>query len=438
MAPGREKRDKERGLRMNRRSVLGAAFAAAGMMAGGGTAMALRIDARETGAKGDGTADDSAAIQRALDRAAERGEVFLAAGRYRLESGLVIPPGVTLRGTWQAPHHAEHRKGTILLAYAGMGSETGDPLIRLSPNSCIRGVTIYHPEQRIPGTVPFPWTIQGEGMHGSVIDVTLVNPYRGIDFGERPNELHYIRNVFGCPLKAGIHVDKCTDIGRIENVHFNPHYWQRSGEENIPEWQALLDYLFDNCVAFSIGRSDWEFMHNTFSYGCHVGYRFYASDAGACNGNFLGIAADWSRTCVLVEETQPPGLLITNGEFVGGKGSQVVVDVRETHSGVVQFSNCAFWGPHEVIARLAGKGFLSMTQCNFVNWDTSGRDAPAIDALSGEISVTNCFFREDRPQFRLAEGVRSAVITGNRFAGEARIQNMSKGDVQAGLNVVAR
>ncbi|MGQ9808308.1 MAG: glycosyl hydrolase family 28-related protein [Armatimonadota bacterium] len=415
-----------------------AAFVAVAAVQGGDLAMALTINARETGARGDGVSDDSAAIQKALDVAAEGGEVFLPAGRYRLEKGVVVPPGVTLRGTWQAPHHAEYRKGTILLAYAGKGSETGDPLIRLSPNSCIRGVTIYYPEQRIPGTVPYPWAIQGEGMHGSVIDVTLVNPYKGIDFGEKPNELHYIRNVFGCPLKAGIHIDKCTDIGRIENVHFNPHYWQRSGEEKIPEWQALLDYLFQNCVAFSIGRSDWEFMHNTFSYGCRVGYHFYRSEAGACNGNFLGIAADWSQTCILVEETQAPGLLITNGEFVGGKGSQVVVDIRDSHTGVVQFSNCAFWGPHEIVARTAGKGFLSMTQCNFVNWDASGKKVPCIDAAGGEISITNSFFREDRLQIRLGEGVRSAIITGNRFAGEARIENASKGDVQIGLNAVSK
>ncbi len=410
----------------------------AGVLAGGSCAMGVTLDATEMGAKGDGLAEDSAAIQKALDEAAAGGEVFLPAGRYRLEKGLVVPPGVTLRGTWQAPHHAEHRKGTILLAYAGKGSETGDPLIRLSPNSCVRGVTVYYPEQRIPGTVPYPWTHPGEGMHCSVIDVTLVNPYRGIDFGEKWNELHYIRNVFGCPLKAGVHIDKCTDIGRIENVHFNPHYWQRSGEENIPERQALLDYLLENCVAFSVGRSDWQFMQNTFSYGRRVGYRFYRSADGACNGNFLGISADWSYTCVLVEETQAPGLLITNGEFVGGKGSKAVVDIRDTHTGVVQFSNCSFWGPHEVVARLAGRGYLSMAQCNFVNWDAPGAGVPCIDAVSGELSVTNSFFREDRLHIRLGEEVRSAVITGNRFAGGMRLDSSSKGDVQTGLNAVAK
>ena len=44
-------------------------------------------------------------------------------------------------------------------------------------------------------------------MHGSVVDVTLVNAYQGIDFGTHRNELHYIRNVFGCCLRKGIYID---------------------------------------------------------------------------------------------------------------------------------------------------------------------------------------------------------------------------------------
>lgn len=409
-----------------------------------GRAPALRaaekegLNVREFGAKGDGVKSDALAIQRALDAAGKvGGEVFLPAGRYRLDLGLKVPPGVTLRGTWQAPHHAEHRKGTILLGYAGKGRETGEPLIHLSPNSAIKGVTIFYPEQKLPEPFAYPWTIQGEGMHCSVMDVTLVNPFKGIDIGEKPNELHYIRNVFGCPLKAGVHIDKCTDIGRIENVHFNPHYWARSGEAGIPKWEDLLAYIYDNCVAFAIARSDWEFISNTFSFGCKVGYRFYKSEAGACNGNFPGIAADWARTAVLVEQTQPAGLLITNGEFVGGTGADTMLDVLPSHTGVVQLSNCAFWGPAERCIRSAG-GFVSASQCNFVNWDASNKGAACIEALGGEITIANSFFRENKKQITLGADVKTAVVTGNRFQGESRIDNSSKGDVQISGNVVRK
>lgn len=388
---------------------------------------------------GDGKADASPAIQTGLDALAEAGGVFnLPAGRYRLDHPINIPSGVTLAGTWQAPHHAEGKKGTILLGYAGKGTETGPPLIHLSPNSAIKGVTIFYPEQKLPEPYPYPWTIQGEGMHGSVMDITLVNCYKGIDFGEKSNELHYIRNVFGCPLKAGVHIDKCTDIGRIENVHFNPHYWQRSGEPGIPAWEDLMNYIFHNLVAFSIARSDWEFMHNTFCFGAKVGYRFYNSESGACNGNFLGIASDWAETAVLVEQTQPPGLLITNGEFVGGKGSHAVIDILPSHSGVVQLSNCAFWGPVEANVRVDGPGYVSLNQCNFVNWDKDRSGVPCIQALGGELNIANCMFREDKKQIELGPNVLTATILANRFAGSQRIVNRSHGDIQIANNVVRK
>jgi len=126
----------------------------------------------------DGSRDATEFIQHNLDQAAEtHGEVFLPSGRYRLDGTLTIPPGVILSGTWRAPHHAQLSTGTVLLAYNGRGQEDGTPLISLSPSSAIRGLTIFYPEQTIEDVQPYPWTIQGRGMHNSVIDVTLVNPY---------------------------------------------------------------------------------------------------------------------------------------------------------------------------------------------------------------------------------------------------------------------
>ena len=101
-------------------------------------------------------------------------------------------------------------------------------------------------------------------MHGSVIDVTLVNPYKGIDFGTYPNELHYIRNVFGCPLKLGIYVNRTTDIGRIENVHFNPHSWGRCTFQHQGPRRGL-----DEAVCLS-GTESW-IQDRPDGLGIHVG-----------------------------------------------------------------------------------------------------------------------------------------------------------------------
>ncbi len=230
-------------------------------------------------------------------------------------------------------------------------------------------------------------------------------------------------------------IDRCTDIGRVENVHFNPHYWMRAQAEGVPTWPDLSAFLWNNCTAFEIGRTDWEYIFNTFSYGCKVGYRFFASQHGACNGNFLGIAADWAQTAVLVEQTQEPGLLITNGEFVGGEGAETEIEVAASHTGVVQFSNCSFWGPSQRIARIAGNGMVSMSQCNFVAWDRGGKGAPAIEANGGDLIVQAARFGRDLNQIVLDEAVKTAVITGNRMAGPIKIENRSTGDVQVTANV---
>lgn len=44
--------------------------------------------------------------------------------------------------------------------------------------------------------------------------------------------------------------------------------------------------------AFVMGRSDWEYVFNTFAFGYAVGYHFIETDTGTMNGNFLGIGMD--------------------------------------------------------------------------------------------------------------------------------------------------
>ncbi|HQA45474.1 MAG TPA: hypothetical protein PK579_13050, partial [Phycisphaerae bacterium] len=375
----------------------------------------------------------------ALDKAAgSGGRVELVAGRYRLDKPIRVPEGVTLAGVWEIPHHAQPKRGTVFEVFAGKGEEDGTPLVNLSPSSGVRGITFFYPEQRIPGTHAYPWTIQGRGMHCSVIDCTFVNAYKAIDFGTHPNELHYIRNCFGCPLKIGVHIDKCTDIGRIENVHFNPHYWGRAGVPGVPEWKALREYLWDNLVAFEFARTDWEYVLNTFCFGAKIGYRFYIDKDGTVNGNFLGIGADWCRRALLVEASQEPGLLITNGEFVGGEGAEAMMEVTASHRGVVQLSNCAFWGPCEVVALLDGKGNTSLSQCNFHNYTGNPTGAYTVEGRGGHLILQACRFGTNLPDIRLGKGVETAILMGNWFHRSKEILNESQGDVQEVANVVGR
>ena len=395
------------------------------------------LNVRDFGAKGDGQTDDTSAFQKTMDAAAKAGggTVMAPRGAYFFAGHLNVPATVTLSGIWQSvPAHTGLRDrglpkptddGTTLLVTEGAGSEAGPAFLTLNTNSTLKGVVLYYPKQKqddVPS--PYPYTIAMRGKNPAVLDVEMLNPYSGIDASR--NERHLIRNVQGQPLRRGIFVDAIYDIGRIENVHFNP-WWS-----NAPK---LMAWQMANGEAFILARSDWQYMLNTFCFGYNVGYKFIESRAGSCNGNFLGLGADDCWRAVVVEQSAPFGLLITNGEFVSFHGPDpTMVDVVKGHTGSVRFVNCAFWGPCQQIAKIAGHGTVGFSDCTFVQWDSKGTGRHALQAQSGTLLVRGCEFRASRPQIQLGETVDRAVITDNVFTGPAQITNDSKGDVQIANN----
>jgi len=392
----------------------------------------VALNARDFGAVGDGQADDTAAIQAAMDAAgkAEGGIVWLPRGNYRCAGHLEIPDNVTLQGVFTVPTAWTQMKGTTLLPEEGHGTEDGPAFISLGLNSTLKGLTVFYPKQDLNAIAPYPWCVAGRGPDNpSIVDVLLVNPYKAVDFATQNSGRHYIRNLYGQPLRIGISVDKCYDVGRIENVHFWP-FWSWDSKTQVPE------FLRRNGEAFVFGRTDWEYVLNTFCFGYKVGYRFIATQSGACNGNFLGIGADAANVAVQVEQCQGIGLLITNGEFVSFLDPEPTEVVTEkTNSGLVQFSNCAFWGPAHQIARLEGTGATSFSQCHFVHWDRAGQGTPAIDCRSGDLTISGCRFAASSPGVHLGPDVRTATVYGNHFAGKVQVRDDSEGDVQVGLNV---
>jgi len=88
----------------------------------------------------------------------------------------------------------------------------------------------------------------------------------------------------------------------------------------------------DNGEAFIFGKSDWQYVYNTFCFGITSG-TVHRDQTGMCNGNFLGIGRTTARrprrgpVCAF-------GLLITNGEFVSFHGPDpTMVEVRSTNTG---------------------------------------------------------------------------------------------------------
>ena len=389
------------------------------------------------GADGNGKIDCTASLQKALDAAGQSGggTVSVPNGNYFLAGHLTVPDGVVLEGTWKyVPSHNGIRNeglpkptdgGSTLLATEGAGDEGATPFITLRNNASLKGLVIYYPNQD-PNAEPraYPYAVAMRGKNSAVIDVELLNPYNGIDASG--SERFFIRNVDGQPLRRGVYVDSIVDVGRIENVHFNP-WW--SMRPKLFGWQQK------HGEAFIFGRSDWQYVLNTFCFGYNVGYKFIRTPAGVCNGNFLGIGADDCFTSLVVEDSARFGILISNGEFVSFHGPDpTMVEVGTNNSGSVRFVNCAFWGPCHQIAKVHGRGAVGFSDCTFVQWDHDHQARAALQADSGTLLVRGCEFQENKAQVELGPDCSRAVISGNIMTGEMRISNSSKGSVEIAGN----
>lgn len=411
------------------------------------TAPAYFFNVRDHGAKGDGTTDDGAAFQAAIDAAAAVGGgiVLVPAGRYLFKGSLQLKEAVTLQGVWSAPARPQNvpsggYNGSVLLVTGGKGQAEGDPFLTMAANSTLKGVTIFYPEQSGENPpAPYPWTVRGlAGDNVSIIDVLMVNPYSAVDFGTFPSGRHYVRGLYGQPLYRGLFIDRCLDVGRVENVHFWP-FWT-GGQGGVDQFTK------DHGIAFVLGRSDWELMTSCFCIAFSIGFHFVNSEAApgdmyAGPGNYLitNSGPDLCARAVRVDSAQGhAGVSFVNCQIYGD------IDVGSENHAPVRFTACGIFGSVDglrgtAMARLAGTGRTSFNNCSFTCIDPKSKAASELIIVeSGRIAIQGCVFLNNRKTeavtgnptpIVLKAGVRTALIEGNEFYGAATIVNESKGTV---------
>ena len=403
----------------------------------GGTIVEAGINAGDYGVVGDGVTDDTQALQTALNAAEGEGPIcILPPGKYRIDGALVVPPGVTLCGASGGVPHSEHPIGTVLLAYGGRGEADGDPLITLKPNAVVRNLIIHYPEQSVPDVAAYPWSIRVDGELCQITDVTLTNPYQALDLGTCWNELHTVRNVFACPLNTGVYIDRCTDIGRLENVHFNPNFWTRMAPElgAVMNTAAIKPYLEQNLIGFKIGKTDWEYIINSFVIFPKIGFHFDDFGYGPGNAVITQSGSDVCPVAVRVDRVQShAGVQFVNGQFMA------TIEVGEANEGPVKFGNCGFWGAPETRSHIVkhGPSTLMLHGCHFTRWDADGTGSPCVIADGGGLIINGCDFMDaGKQQVVLESGLVAASIVGNCFRGAPGVTNRSMAEVQLGFNTI--
>ena len=422
--------------------------------------LAENMNVRDYGAVGDSVTDDTKAFQRALDQAGKKGEtVTVPAGKYRFDGSLTIPVGVTLKGTWEGPHLPEVNRGSVLLVFGGRGDERGAPFITQLSNSTVKGFTIWYPEQRLSDVHPYPYTVFCNGFRVNLMDCAIANTYNGIDFGSGSSAGHHLRNIDLCALRRGVYIDRCTDIGRVENVHIHPVSWVPVEKKEVES--NLYSYLMQNCEGFIIGKTDWLYMTDCFTIFNKIGFHFIETEPNLggivpqCNAMILQSGSDLGLCAVRIEKVQyHAGITFLNSQFMSG------VEIGPENDGPVKFTNCGFYGVsrsgHVLVNE--GRGAVSFNSCHFSTFEDPNFGVrnilrfdpkkPFFQVLNGTLHLSSCRFQDldmmvmGFPDFTpehhvyLGENVTSAAIIGNSVdGGKLRVRNLSRGDVQIIGNV---
>ncbi len=250
------------------RRVLGASDVRVGSGGGGAPAPGVAV-VTDFGANGDGVTDNTAAFAAAIaslggSPSGSGGIVYVPSGQFSFSStvpcansgaaSICLTPGVSLVGTFETvPSHnvGQHGSlpvnGSILCPRAGRGNESG-AFISMPEDSSVRGFSIWYPEQLgTAAPVPYPYTIFMKGNNPAVQDVEFLNSWNAVSAVGAHR--HYLARLQGQPTNVGIFVDQTYDIGRIEDVHWNP--WFSSNA-------AYIAHQTTQGVGFLIARTDWE------------------------------------------------------------------------------------------------------------------------------------------------------------------------------------
>ena len=199
-------------------------------------------------AKGDGVADDSDALQQAIDRAANKGEgglVFLPSGRYRLTRSILIPIAVRLYGVGKT-------RPVLVLAANTPGFQKG-----VANMVIFTGTDTYNigkVAMPVPSAVPFS-TEQGKAVRDANSS-TFYSALSNVDFevgdgnpaasGVRMHTAQH-SNLSHIDFRMGSGLAGVYQVGNIAyNLRFFGGRYGILAEKTSPAWQfTLLDSTFD-------------------------------------------------------------------------------------------------------------------------------------------------------------------------------------------------
>lgn len=344
------------------------------------------VNAAAFGAKGDGVADDTAAIQKALDGLTSGGVCHLNAGAYLLSGELRLPPGTTLLG-----EGARWEGSTARLIVPKKGFSA----VRLNHACSVKGLAISYPNnQDNEKPEAYPPAIVLDGINPSVENIVFDCAWIGISTppGGGNAGQGLFRDITGFVHHVGIHLSGCRDVNRIQDVH-----WFVGGKSGPGE-----AYFRKHRVGFEFGDVDGVVMDGCFIIGAKAFFRQMTTkdtpDGKGAPAHSLGFQID---KCWI--EDVDEGFVFEGATGFVVSSSNILV--RENGVGVRVRPSSLFY--NAVIESVQVRGFgKPLIGFEYTNLSPHSRN---------RLSIADCQVVDGSPALLLGPGAIRANIHDNHF-----------------------
>ncbi|RXZ82005.1 carbohydrate-binding protein [Paenibacillaceae bacterium] len=309
-------------------------------------------------AVGNGTTNNTTAIQNALNQAGADGGgvVFLPPGKYKVLGNLTIPSGVELKGSSDVST-VPTGQGSTLEVYAGRGSATGTPFLSVSANSGVRGLTFNYPEQDASvslNVAPYPYMIRATGSNAYIINIGMRAAYNGIDLFTNKTDNHYVDSLAGHAFKNAIRIGGGAVNGKVNNLQFNVIAFAAGRESKFGSWpnspigdnSPIYAYAANNLDFMIVGNVVNQTLFNDFHFGSARGLVLTQESGTGPTGKSLGLGIDGATKAIVFESMGAGGFDFINTQLVsfGDFATTRYLETGPGFSGESTFFSADFWG----------------------------------------------------------------------------------------------
>jgi hypothetical protein len=238
------------------------------------------ISVKDFGAVGDGIADDTVAIQNAVNFGITNGNaVYFPAGDYNLTDQITIDGAVKLYGTtFLATNATQDHFGSRI--YINFLTSTATSCFYVTYNGVQIENLQFYGNQPAPtsGWTPTttPWSIYAfrepySEIGGDGLKIKNCSVY-GVTHGVKADGAWiHIDGLTGVCFNTMIDLDGCYDVCQINNIMSNAYWWNTNAN--------VITYIENNLIFINMGRVDNPQFNNTFVFGANVGFKCNLSSA---------------------------------------------------------------------------------------------------------------------------------------------------------------